>query len=205
MTAKYASVISVISVIVITLCNIAWTSGMAAMKFALTDFSALQIMAARVACPALFYLCLFSQWSNISIRPRDIKFFILLAICEPCLFFFCITNAMRYASATEESVIAALLPLFITAGACLILREKMSGKSFFWLLAALAAVLGIIRKSHPSFNASNPLLGNSFMLAGAIFSAGFTLLARKLSQNYPGVLIPQFRLSLAVLFSYPSA
>lgn len=192
-----------IALALIILCYISWGGGMVAMKMALQSFSAIHIMTARVICPALFYLFFFQKWKNERIRRNDIKLFILLAIFEPCLFFFCITNAMRFTSASEGSVIAACLPLFIAAGAYLFLKEKMTIRAICWLICAMSGIVGMNLSGETSFFAPFPLLGNLLMLLGMISSAGYTLIARKLSQVYSGLIISVFQAFIGCLIFVP--
>ena len=177
----------------VALCYVAWGSGMPSMKIALAAIAPLQVMALRVIAPGLIYLCLLPRWINCRIKPGDWKYFITLALCEPVLFFFCAASAMRFTTATEGSVIAALLPMAIALGAAIFLKERIPAKALFWLLAAACGVIGMTLLGSPSVAAPDPLLGNALMLAGVFFSAGYTLLARRLSQDYPGLLISAFQ------------
>lgn len=187
----------------IILCYMSWGSDMVAMKLAFEAFTPLQVMAARVMCPALLYLLLFPKWKNARIRPGDIKFFILLAMFEPCLFFCCVTNAMRFTTASEGSIIAACLPLFISFGAWLFLHERITLKAICLLCCALAGIIGLNITGAPSEHAPDPLLGNTLMIFAMLFSMGYTLLARKLSRIYSGMIISIFQAFTGCLIFVP--
>lgn len=181
--------ITVAAVALLALCHMVWGGGMVAMKFALLSFDPLQIMAVRVGVPALFYLCLWRQWRGVKVEKGGWKFLALMSLCEPCLFFFCITNAVRYTSASEAGVITAALPLFTALGAWLFLREKIGKLEMAAMLAAVIGIIGINIYAAGNEKAAMPLLGNFLVLLGMIFSAGYTLCARYLAGKYPGILL----------------
>lgn len=166
-----------------------WGGGMVAMKFALVSFDAWQIMAARVAAPAFLYLCASGKWRKTRVAKGDWKWFCLLTLCEPCLFFFCVTNALKYASASEAGVIAAALPLTTAMGAWLFLREKLSRGVVIGLTGAIIGIGGMSLAGGESSQSPRPWLGAFLMIAGIFFSSGYTLCARYLARKYSGLFI----------------
>lgn len=174
-------------------CYLVWGGGMIAMKYALQAFTAVQIITIRVVAPAIFYLFLWKEWKNPGLCPKDLKFFVLLTLCEPCLFFFGVTNALRFTSASEGGVIAATLPIFLALGGWVFLGEKMRIRAIFGMLLAFAGICAMNLLSVQSGHAPNPLLGNSLMLAAMIFSSFYTIIARHLSGRYSGLFISAFQ------------
>lgn len=170
-------------------CYVGWGGGAVAMKFALESFSVLQVMTARVAVPAVLYLFLWRRWSHPGYRRGDWKWIALAVACEPCLFFFCITTAMRFTTASEAGVITALLPLATAFGAWLFLRERLPGRALAGLALALPGIIGLNLFSAGGVNAPAPLLGNALVFAGILFSAGYTLCIRHLADRYSGLFL----------------
>ena len=170
-------------------CYAGWGGGAVAMKFALESFSVLQVMTARVAVPAVLYLLLWRRWSHPAVRRGDWKWIALAVACEPCLFFFCITTAMRFTTASEAGVITALLPLATALGARLFLKEKLPGRALAGLALALPGIIGLNLFSAGGGNAPAPLMGNALVFAGILFSAGYTLCIRHLADRYSGLFL----------------
>ncbi|MDE7371053.1 MAG: DMT family transporter [Desulfovibrio sp.] len=170
-------------------CYVGWGGGAVAMKLALESFSVLQVMTARVAVPALLYLVLWRRWTHPAYRRGDWKWLALAVACEPCLFFFCMTSAMRFTTASEAGVITALLPLATALGAWLCLKEKLPGRAVTGLVIALPGIVGLNLFSAGRGGAPAPLLGNALALAAILFSAGYTLCIRRLAERYSGLFL----------------
>ena len=170
-------------------CYVGWGGGAVAMKFALESFSVLQVMTARVAVPALLYLLLWRRWAHPAWRRGDGKWLALAVALETCLFFFCITLAMRFTTASEAGVITALLPLATALGAWIFLKEPLPRRAVAGLALALAGVAVLNLFSAGGGAAAAPLLGNALVLLGILFSAGYTLCIRHLAERYSGLFL----------------
>lgn len=100
----------------------------------------------------------------------DWKILAILALCESCLFFVCVTYAMRYTTASEAGVIAANLPIFIALGARFILKEKMGKRVMIGAIVTMAGICGM----------NVFAVGSATALAGECPDAGRNCLFRRL-------------------------
>ena len=105
-------------------CYIMWGGGLVAMKYAFESFSVIQVIFARVAFPAVFYLLLFPFWRRMPYQKGDWKYLIAIVLFEPVLFFLFETFALKFTSVSQAGVIAACFPICTAIAAWLFLRKR---------------------------------------------------------------------------------
>lgn len=170
--------------LLLVFCYAMWGGGMIAMKFALESFAVIQVVFARVAFAALFYLALLPLWRKLPYQKGDWKYLCALVAFEPCLFFLFETFSMRYTTTSQGGVIAACFPVCTAILAWIFLGEKMGKVA---IIATLLAVLGVAGSSWfaaGDARATNPLLGNLFMLGAVLSSSGYAVCARYITRRY---------------------
>jgi len=123
----------------------------------------------------------------VKIKKEDRKFFFLLALLEPFLYFIGESNGLTYVSATVGSVIISTIPVIAAIGAWLIFRERLKIINYAGIIVSfLGVVVFILNKDGSlSFNTKGLLLLNL-----AVFSAvGYNLTLTRLVGGYSPVYI----------------
>ena len=69
------------------------------------------------------FLLLTSKMQRI--HRKDIKWFLLLAFCEPFIYHLCETNGVRLVSGSLASVVIATIPLFVPFGMWIAYRQRI--------------------------------------------------------------------------------
>lgn len=165
-------------------CYAMWGGGMIAMKFALASFSVNQVVSARVAFAAAFYLLLLPSWRKIPYQKGDWKYLCALVVFEPCLFFMFETFSMRYTTASQGGVIAACFPVCTAILAWIFLGEKMGKVAMGAIVLAVVGVAGSSWFASGDSRAPNPLLGNMLMFGAVLSSSAYAVCARYITRRY---------------------
>lgn len=167
----------------LVLCYAMWGGGMTAMKFAYESFGGCQIVFARVAFAAVFYLIIWRRWA-IPYQKGDWRWICLLVAFEPCLFFIFETFSMKYTTASQGGVIAACFPICTAIAAWIFLGEKLSARIIGAIALAVAGVAMSSCFASDDARASNPLLGNLLMFGAVLSSSGYAVCVRYISRRY---------------------
>ena len=177
--------------------------GMVATKFALLSFSPVQIVFMRLLIPACVYAALHKKWLPLPYQRGDWKFFVIIVVCEPCLFFICETLGMMYTSASQGGVIAACLPILMGVAGWIFLKEKPNVQLMLGILLAVIGVAGASWFGSTSEAAPHPLLGNLFMFCSILASSLYAVFTRRLTQRYPVLAIAAIQSIGGALFFLP--
>lgn len=76
------------------------------------------------------------------IRREDIKWFLLLALCEPFIYHLCETNGVRLVSGSLASVVIATIPLFVPFGMWAAYRQRIRPQLLIGVALSLAGKIG---------------------------------------------------------------
>ncbi|MBN2628082.1 MAG: DMT family transporter [Spirochaetales bacterium] len=170
----------------LVLAMILWGSSFVALKIAYRGFHPMFIMTLRLFLSSLFFLP-FIKGLGRSYRKEDLKWLILMALYEPCLYFSFEAEALRYTTASQAGMICSLLPILVAVPSVLFLREKVSLPMIGGFALAVGGSVWLSLVSEGSENGPNPLLGNTLEFAAMIFATFYTVSVRKLSARYSAV------------------
>ena len=88
------------------------------------------------------FLFLLPRLRQVRIRRRDLRYLVLMAVCEPCIYFIFEAKAMELTTASQAGMITAILPLLVAIGATIfhgerIARQTIAGFALAWSLFQL--------------------------------------------------------------------
>ncbi|WP_321495041.1 DMT family transporter [uncultured Desulfobacter sp.] len=166
-----------------------WASTFAAQKLALRTCHPTHIIFARMFIASLCAIPFSFSFSFVfknrpKIRQKDIKFLVMLVLCEPCLYFFFETRALVYTSASQAGMLTTMVPLFTALGAWIFLQERLDTRTFTGFFVATGGALWLSLASPPDPHGPNPLLGNTFELIAMLCAGGYTISLKKLAGRY---------------------
>lgn len=193
-------------VILLILCYAGWGGGMIAMKYAFTSFSLIHAIFARVIIAGVIYIFIYRKWTPLPYKKGDWKYFILLCMFEPILFFICETSSMQYTTASQGGVIAACFPIVTAIAAWLILGEKLEKKTVLAILLTVVGVAGTAAFADAdTATAPNPFLGNCLMFGAVLSSSGYAVCVRFVSRRYSFLSISAIQAIGGTIFFTPLA
>lgn len=180
-----------------------WSSSFVALKIAFQGYHPMQVIFGRMLVASLCFLIFIPSFRRIQWRRQDIKYLLIMAICEPCLYFIFEAKALENTSASQAGMITAMLPLLVAILAWTFLKEKVSRQTLFGFSLAIAGACWLSLSSETSEMAPNPLLGNFCEFLAMVCAAGYTVSLKHLTSNYPPLFLTAFQAFLGSLFFLP--
>lgn len=177
-----------------------WGSTFIALRVALTALTPMTVMAGRMLVACLLLLPLWPRFFREISRCRQWKTLLLLALCEPCLYFLFETHALQLTSASQAGMITALLPLLVAATAFVFLGERTGARMWLGFALAVTGVAGITLSAESGPSAVNPVLGNLLQGVAMVCAAGYTVLVRRLADAYSPLCIVAAQSAVGLLF-----
>ncbi len=126
----------------------------------------------------VFFLILQLKEHSVKIPKDWAKTFLVLGILNTTLYQVFFLFGVRYAAASDDSLVIGIGPVLIAVMAAFTLRERLSGTKVLGLVTGLFGVATISLLS-PNVNVLNRPLGISLVFGGAIVYAVYTILLRR--------------------------
>lgn len=180
-----------------------WASSFVALKLAFRDYHPMQVIFGRMFIASLCFLPFVPGFFKLNWRRRDLKYLLIMAICEPCLYFIFEAKALELTSASQAGMITAMLPLLVAILAWAWLKEKIGRQTLLGFSLAIIGACWLSLASETSVDAPNPLLGNLCEFLAMICAAGYTVSLKHLSANYPPLFLTAVQAFLGSLFFFP--
>lgn len=141
----------------------------------------------------------------------DLRWFLLLALCEPFIYHLCETSGVQLVSGSLASVIIATIPLFVPFGMWLAYRRPVSLPLIVGVLLSLAGVLLMLSDELSPLNSQlsipnpqSPTLRGLLFLSGAVLIAVvYTLLLVKVVDRYRPLTITTWQNLIGLIYFLP--
>ncbi len=183
--------------------TILWASSFIALKTAFTVYDPMVVIFGRMIIALIFILLFFKPLRNFRFRKKDVKFFLFLGFCEPCLYFVFEAIALQNTSASQAGMVTATLPLIVAIPAWLFLKEEMNARKIIGFALAVAGVVLLSIGSDVTENAPNPLFGNFMEFMAMVAASGYIITMRHLSTNYSSLFVTFFQAFIGSVFFLP--
>ncbi len=200
MTSKDNLVLPTLSLI---LASILWASSFVALKIAFRNYHPMQVIFGRMFIASLCLLIFYPSFRKLNWRKKDIKYMLLMAICEPCLYFLFEAKALELTSASQAGMITAMFPLLVAILAWLMLRERISKQTISGFSLAIIGAGWLSIGASADTHAPNPLMGNLCEFLAMVCAAGYTIALKHLTSNYPPLFLTAFQAFIGSLFFFP--
>ncbi|MBN2626361.1 MAG: DMT family transporter [Spirochaetales bacterium] len=161
-----------------------WGSAYPAAYYLVNRYSLWTIMLIRLVIASIAFLFVPRRFIRSEYRRGDWKKLLPMVLFMPCFYFFFETSALQYTSSVQAGVIAGALPLFVTVGAVLFLKEKAGLPQIAGLALSLGGVIMLTLFNGEVPPGTNPLLGNGLELLAMVCAAGNMLLLKDLYSRY---------------------
>lgn len=200
MTAKTRQLLPAISLLTAMLL---WASSFIALKLAFRSYHPMQVIFARMFIASLCFVVFIPAFRKINWRRRDLKYLLIMAICEPCLYFLFEAKALELTSASQAGMITAILPLLVAILAWGWLKENISRQTLIGFCLAILGAGWLSLASDTSVSAPHPLFGNFCEFMAMVCAAGYTVSLKHLTNNYPPLFLTAFQAFVGSLFFFP--
>ena len=134
------------------------------------------------------------------IRREDIKWFLLLAFCEPFIYHLCETSGVQLVSGSLASVVIATIPLFVPFGMWIAYRQRIRLPLIIGVMLSLAGV-GIMLLGGDGL--SGNLKGLLFLSGAVVIAVVYTLLLVKVVAKYNPLVITTWQNVIGLIYFLP--
>ena len=187
----------------LVLAMLLWASSLVALKIAFRGYHPMQVIFGRMFIASLCFVIFIPSFRRLNWRRRDLKYLLIMAICEPCLYFIFEARALVLTSASQAGMITAMLPLLVAILAWGLLKEQITNRTLIGFILAIFGTCWLSLASDTSTAAPNPLRGNFYEFLAMVCAAGYTVSLKHLTSNYPPLFLTAFQAFVGSLFFLP--
>jgi drug/metabolite transporter (DMT)-like permease len=180
-----------------------WASSFVALKIAFTAYDPMVVIFGRMAIGFLCFIPFFKKLKGIKITKKDLKFIILMSICEPCLYFIFEARAIENTTASQAGMITALMPLMVGIAAYIFLKEDLSKKTWVGFVLSVTGAIWLSLVSSRSSYAPNPVLGNFLEFMAMLCATGYAISLKQLTRKFAPTLLTAFQTFVGAFFYFP--
>lgn len=177
-----------------------WASSFVALKFAFGGYHPMQVIFGRMLVASLCFVPFIPSFLRIDWQLKDLRYLLLMAIFEPCLYFIFEAKALANTSAAQAGMITAMLPLLVAVGAGLILKEKVSRMTLIGFFVAISGAVILSLAAQSTESSPAPLLGNFYELLAMVCATGYTICLKHLSGRYSPLFLTAFQAFVGSIF-----
>jgi drug/metabolite transporter (DMT)-like permease len=177
-----------------------WASSFVALKIAFSGYHPMQVIFGRMLVASLCFLPFLPSFFRIKWRPQDLRYLLLMAIFEPCLYFIFEAKALVNTSASQAGMITAILPLLVAIAAWAFLKERISRLTMIGFVIAISGAIILSLAAEATISSPNPLLGNLYELAAMICATGYTICLKHLSGRFSPLLLTAAQAFIGSIF-----
>lgn len=180
-----------------------WAGSFIAFKMAFQAYDPMVVVFGRMAVASMGFLFFINRFISFKCQRSDIKYIMLMAIFEPCLYFLLESKALQYTTASQAGTISSMMPLMVAIGASIFLKEQVSKQTYLGFLIAMAGVCWLSFSGDVTYDAPNPPLGNFLEFLAMGCGAGYTITLKKLTKQYPPFILTGIQAFCGMLFFMP--
>jgi drug/metabolite transporter (DMT)-like permease len=186
------------------LAMVLWGSSFVALKIAFRAYDPMVVIFGRMAVASICFLLL-GRWivSSVRVRWSDLKYILVMALCEPCLYYLFEAHAIERTTASQAGMITAMFPVLVALAAAWLLKENVGSNTWLGCLMAVVGVCWLTFESEPSASAPNPVLGNFLEFLAMICAAGYTITLKRLTRNYSPFFLTAMQAFAGSVFYLP--
>lgn len=192
--------IYVVSIFAITLWGMSyiWTDQLIAAGIPIFYFVFVRIFLAGT----VLFLFNAAQGKITGIHRKDLYKFLLLALCEPFIYFLCETYGLKETgSPTISAMVIATIPIFSIGAGVLFFKEKINVVNILGILLSLSGIVLVAMAKGE--RGENFIMGITFLLVAVIAEVGHASLTKSLSGDYTSQIIVMYQFLIGSVYLLP--
>ncbi len=189
--------------IALTLASFIWASSFIALKYAFQTFSPMLVIFGRLFVASVCFLLLWKYTFDVKVKKSDIKYLILMAFFEPCLYFIFEAQAIKNTTASNAGMITALLPLMVAVSARIFLKEAITRNMIIGFILAIIGAIWLSFTTGTNEYSPHPMFGNFMEFLAMVCAAGYILMLKHLSKNLNSFFLTAVQAFVGTLFYLP--
>lgn len=180
-----------------------WASSFIVFKLAFKSAHPYFIIWGRMIVASLCFLVFLPRLRKLKIIKSDVKYLILMAILEPCIYFLLELKALQLTEASQAGMITALNPILVAIAAYFLLKEDITITTIAGFFIAAAGSVWLSVSGSVTESAPNPPLGNFLEFLAMVSAAGYTIILKKMSSRYSAVFLTAVQAYIGMIFFTP--
>ncbi len=138
----------------------------------------------------------------VSIKRKDLKWFMLLALCEPFVYFLFETYGIKLTgSPTLSAMTVATIPIFSIFAGIVFFREKICGINILGIFLSLGGIV-LVAMAKGELG-EHFIVGVAFLLVAVIAEVCHASITRKLSDGYSSRNIVMYQFLIGSVYLLP--
>lgn len=138
-------------------------------------------------------------WLKLNFNKKDILNILPLALFYPAMFFGFQVFGLYYTASSEAGIVQATVPIFTIIFASYFLKEETTLWQKLFIALSVSGVIFIFIMKGASFDISN-IKGTTLILLSSLSFAGYSVLARKLTQKFKPMELSYIMLLIGFIF-----
>lgn len=135
------------------------------------------------------------------INVRDLKYFLLVTLFQPFLYFLCESYGVKFVSSTISAVIISTIPLFSPFATAYFFREKVLRFNIIGIVISIIGVALVIFERGEDVEATP--LGILLLFLAVAAGIGYSIVVKKLSGKYNSISIVTYHNIIGIFFYLP--
>lgn len=179
-----------------------WSFSFVWFKIANRSYEPVTIVFIRL-CLAIVLLSTFLWLTGrfTRVKKQDRKYFLLLALFEPFLYFLGESFGLTYVSSTVGSVIVSTIPVFAVIFAWVIYRERLKLINYAGVIVSFIGVVIFITNNTGNI-VMNPK-GLALMFLAVVSATGYNMVLHRLASEYDPVTIVNYQNIIGAILFLP--
>ncbi len=195
---KGLSYLYIMTAVVLWGISFIWTNSLIVQGVPVLVFMTFRI---AIAAAVLLFIA-FVTGQFVKVERKDVKWFVLLAMCEPFLYFIGESFGIQATeSPTLSSVIIATIPIFTMIMAQMVYRENIRGWNIVGVLITLPGVF-MMAYTDGGFTAKYAW-GIALLFLAVFSSVAYAVVVKKLADRYNALTITAVQFAIGALFFLP--
>jgi drug/metabolite transporter (DMT)-like permease len=186
------------------LAMVLWGSSFVALKVAFRAYDPMVVIFGRMAVASICFLML-GRWivSSVRLRWGDFKYIMIMALCEPCLYYLFEAHAIERTTASQAGMITAMFPVLVALAAGWLLKESVGPNTWLGSVMAVVGVCWLTFEAESSASAPDPVMGNFLEFLAMICAAGYTITLKRLTRIYSPFFLTAMQAFAGSVFYLP--
>ena len=186
----------------VILAMIFWSYTFIWYKIVYEFYNPITVVFFRLIISSIFLFALMYPLKKLQkIKKADLKYFILVAVFNPFLYFLGESYGIKFSSTTVAAVVIATIPLFTSFTSSYFLNERITKMNILGVLFSIIGVGFVIFNNGEAIEASYFGIGMlSFAVAAAIC---YTLVLKKLTTKYNSITIVTYHNFIGIFLFAP--
>ncbi|MFT7004614.1 MAG: drug/metabolite transporter (DMT)-like permease [Sulfurimonas sp.] len=180
-----------------------WASSFVALKAVMQELNEFTVIFFRMLIASACFLYFIKSFLKYEFTKKDLKLIVLLAFFEPSLYFIFEIKALGYTSASQAGLMTSFMPILTAMLAGFFLKEIITKQLLVGAIFTIAGAVWLSLQSDASEFSPNPLLGNFLEFMAMLCGAGYTIVARYLSNKFSALFITALQSFIGAIFFFP--